>query len=519
MATSFTNSFDFPKIVTGAEAGTWGDDITNNLIIPLDSILGGVFPVTINSADVPLTISQWQNAVFKLTGVLTGNHNLILPLSPNSVGSATAVGGKFVVDNQTTGAFNVTVITAATSSTGVVVPQGSRSSLYSDTVNVLFADDSRTAKLASFAGNPNGSVAGTAASVNSPADVIWDRTNGAAYICTTSGVAAAAVWTGITGAVPPPQGYLTPVSGTPIITGDVVGASRLYWTPSDAGDLLPIWTGAAFGLFHAAELTLDLTVGAQVSNGLYDVFGFIDTAGTKLPQVAFGPSWGSGTGGNQTAGSCARGTGVGGTAHQRVRGLLTNAAALTTANNGASTFNIPANQATYLGTIFVDGTAGQTSCYRTWGLNRKFGIWNAFNRATINLLEGTSAPQWGGSTIYPTFAVANSDANNVIVALTGLAEEPISCSLQLGADTLGINRSGAIGIGLNSQAAATGAVGTVNGNNSRMTETLTASLVTGPLLGINNIYPLDAVVLTGCSFGGVPAVGQPGMQLQASYRG
>jgi hypothetical protein len=93
------------------------------------------------SSDFNLSTTQWQNKAFKLSGALLANVNLILPLSVNSVGSALGVGGEFVVWNTCTGNFTVTVKTAATGSTGVVVPQGLRSVLYSDTVNVWRADD------------------------------------------------------------------------------------------------------------------------------------------------------------------------------------------------------------------------------------------------------------------------------------------------------------------------------------------------------------------------------------------
>ncbi len=49
-----------------------------------------------------------------------------------------------------------------------------------------------------FAGNPNGSVAGTAATATSPPDLCWDRTNAILYACTVTGNAAAAVWTAVT---------------------------------------------------------------------------------------------------------------------------------------------------------------------------------------------------------------------------------------------------------------------------------------------------------------------------------
>lgn len=49
-----------------------------------------------------------------------------------------------------------------------------------------------------FAGNPNGSVAGTAGVANtSPADVIFDTSNNILWVCTTTGSASTAVWTNV----------------------------------------------------------------------------------------------------------------------------------------------------------------------------------------------------------------------------------------------------------------------------------------------------------------------------------
>jgi hypothetical protein len=49
-----------------------------------------------------------------------------------------------------------------------------------------------------FAGNPNGNVAGTAATATSAPDLCWDRTHAILYACTVTGGAAAAVWTAVT---------------------------------------------------------------------------------------------------------------------------------------------------------------------------------------------------------------------------------------------------------------------------------------------------------------------------------
>lgn len=92
-------------------------------------------------SNITLTLTQWQNKAFKITGVLTANVSLILPLSPNAIGGTPGVGGEFIVNNQTTGNFLLQVITAATGSGGVTVPQGARTLLYSDSVNVFYADD------------------------------------------------------------------------------------------------------------------------------------------------------------------------------------------------------------------------------------------------------------------------------------------------------------------------------------------------------------------------------------------
>jgi microcystin-dependent protein len=138
---SRTNNYNFTIQVTGTNTGTWGDDVNNNVFTPLDAILGGTQSVVMTNADVTLSLSQWQNKAFKITGTLVASINLILPLSPNSIGSATAVGGQFVVDNRTAGNFSITVKTAAAGSTGVTVPSGARAMLYSDTVNVWYAND------------------------------------------------------------------------------------------------------------------------------------------------------------------------------------------------------------------------------------------------------------------------------------------------------------------------------------------------------------------------------------------
>ena len=508
MADARTNNFNFTIQVTGANSGTWGDDVSNNVFTPLDAILGGTLVVPMSSTDVTLTLAQWQNKAFKITGTLTNLVNLILPLSPNSVGNATAVGGEFIIDNETTGPFNLVVKTAAAGSAGTGVAQGGRQVMYSDTVNVFTANDGAAGKLRSTNGaNPNGILGGTAASINTNADVAWDGAN--LWVCTTTGNAASAVWSSVTGPIHPPQGYLTPTSGTAIIPGDVVGTSTIYYTPY-IGNFCPVWTGTQFSQAVFAELPLSLSAGFQNANGIYDVFAFLNS-GTM--QVAFGPSWGAGSGGNQGFGTCARGTGVGGAALIRKNGIWVNAVSMSAANNGASTFSIPANQGTYLGTVYVDATNGQVSCYRTRGQARKWGVWNAYNRANLILQIADPTGSWSNSS--GTLRPSNNNTANNLVALCGLPEEPISTVFNQLANP---SVSAEITIGLNSTTSSgSSAVGFLtNASGAGPQVMMTSSLVVPPSLGINQIFSLE-LVPGGLGLG--TFFGSPNMQLSATWRG
>ena len=197
MVDAVTNNFNLTLPTVGSDSGTWGTILNNAVFTPIDSILGANLAVSITSADVSLTVSQFQNAIFVLTGALTGNHNLIIPLSPNS--ATVACGGKFVVANNTTGAFTITVITAATASTGVTVPQGFAAELYSDGTNVWYAASGLPGYAQGSNGNPNTLLAGTAGSVNTNATLAVDYTAGQLYVCTTTGNSSTATWAAVGG--------------------------------------------------------------------------------------------------------------------------------------------------------------------------------------------------------------------------------------------------------------------------------------------------------------------------------
>ena len=105
----------------------------------IDAALGGQSANSFVGSDWSLTIAEAQKQRLVLTGALTANVNVILPLS--DADPTVAIGGMWIIDNQTSGNYTVTVKTAKTGSVGVVVEQSKRSLVYSNGTNCYFADD------------------------------------------------------------------------------------------------------------------------------------------------------------------------------------------------------------------------------------------------------------------------------------------------------------------------------------------------------------------------------------------
>lgn len=528
MVDAVTNNRNLTQPQVGGDSGTWGGILNSGVMAQLDLVLGTTQPITMTSADVTLSIPQWNNAAINLTGALTGSHNLILPINANS--ATVAVGGLFVVQNNTTGAFNVTVKTAASGSVGVIIPQGARSFLFSDTTNVFFADDGRF-QFIEFPGNPNGFVAGTQGSGQSPPSVVFDFTNTILYFCTTTGTSSTAVWTNIilsvvnaTQPIPSLQGYLTPVSNTPIITSDSISAGAVYYTPY-TGSWAAVHNGTQIIPAQFSQMQLSLT-SSQAANNIYDVF-LAYNSGTFV--IGTGPSWLAGAG-SITAGSCTRGTGAGSSAivRQSPSGLWVNTNSISliwNTGSGNTTITVAAGQGVYLGSIYIDATPGQVSCYRSYGQSRKWGIWNAYNRVTLILQSGDGTATW--AYISGTIRPSNNNVANSNTVFCGLAEELISASfvqtIAAGANFSGAIGAANIGIGYNNISAFSGktgswlAVGSGSvGLSITNTVTLTAAYPAPPSLGINVVTPLEQTNSSdGATFNGTIS----GMLLLSQWRG
>lgn len=284
-----------------------------------------------------------------------------------------------------------------------------------------------------------------------------------------------------------PQGYLTLIAEatnalSPILASDVSAATSVYYRPF-VGNLIPIPDGTNFSVFEFAELTLTLNSN-HVASSIYDCFVWNDSGTIRL---GTGPVWTT-----VTAGSGARGSGAGTTELQKLKGLYVNKNAITL-RNGGTTYSVSAKCATYVGSIYIDGTNGQVTCHKSYGQNRKWGVWNTFNRRPISLKAGATGASWTYSSA--TVRQSNADTGNKLTTFSGLAEEitEITFEQTCGNQTVASGRT-RIGIGLNSTTTISGTSG-----DARIAQTATATEVSStaqynlePTIGINNLNCLEA---------------------------
>jgi hypothetical protein len=312
-----------------------------------------------------------------------------------------------------------------------------------------------------------------------------------------------------------PQGYLTPTSGTPIITSDASAATSVYYEPFK-GNRVPLITSAVLGLRTFSALQLSLNNPNHVANTIYDVF--LDWDGAAV-RIGTGPAWT-----NSGAGTGARGTGAGTTQLERssTHGLWVNAVQVS-ARNGASTYTIAAGEGLYVGSILIDSSAGQVTCHRDWGQSRKWGVWNAYNRQPLYLKAGDSTASWDYTT--NTVRASRNQSANSLTVLQGLAEESYELAFVqrvFGGSGVSGNTSARNGIGWNSTTVASGLMGygfgdQGSGHNNPFGDNLVAKYLTAPSLGINVVTALETAPETTNTvswFGG-----EDDMVLSAQWRG
>jgi len=168
MASSYTTNKNIEKPASGDYPGAWAAPINANWDL-IDSALGATLSLALTNVNVTLSRVQAGNLIIKLTGTLTGNVQITFP----------AYGGFWVVSNETTGSFTVTIACAGGGTT-ITAAQSARTIVMTDGTNARIADDRVVPS--TVAGPPTGEISMYGGST---APTGWLECDGAAISRTT----------------------------------------------------------------------------------------------------------------------------------------------------------------------------------------------------------------------------------------------------------------------------------------------------------------------------------------------
>jgi len=229
MASSYSTDLKIELMVTGENAGTWGDKTNDNLNVIQQaiagygeqSIAGGAQTTALTIANSP-TLSVARNIVIKLTGTITGNQIVTIP---------DGIEKTWIVSNGTTGAFTVEFKTVSgTGATWSTTDKGIKI-LYSNGTNI------ETADLSTLSGTvASAQIANLAITSSKLASFAVTEARLASYAVTTSRLATNAVT-----AVKITQSTITQSK----LAANSVGSNQL------------ISTGVTASTYTAATITVD----------------------------------------------------------------------------------------------------------------------------------------------------------------------------------------------------------------------------------------------------------------------
>jgi hypothetical protein len=132
MASSYSD-LGLELMVTGENAGTWGDKTNTNLNL-VQQAISGFQAVTVNGtgtttlAMTDATISNARNAVIQLTGTITGNIDVTIP---------DGIEKMYTITNGTTGSFTVQFKTVSGTGFTFAATEKTTSLCYSDGTNIV----------------------------------------------------------------------------------------------------------------------------------------------------------------------------------------------------------------------------------------------------------------------------------------------------------------------------------------------------------------------------------------------
>jgi hypothetical protein len=368
---AYTPNKGYSLPTVAGDLNQWGVFLNQGTSI-LDNNMGGQAVVNVaGSSDVTATSAQAQNLVQSLTGVLTGHISYLLP----------NVGSFYIINNATTGNFNVTVKTTGGGSIGPIVPQNTQLAVYSRGGNVWIMDGGSTG------GTINNRIFQGALTVASGGAYIVGNSTVSGFLTATGGLGVSAFGANIVGDSIV-SGFLTATGGLGVSAGgaNIVGNSIVSGFLTATGGL-----GVSAG---GANI-----VGNSIVSGFLTVTGGLDVSAFGANIVGNSTVWGLLTSSGALTVSSG---GAAITGNSTVSGFLTATGGLGVSAGGAYIVGNSAITGTL--TVSVAGTSGtQAVNYSqftpTWG-----------SRTLTMLLPGGVRRQ-SGSTLVNTDGSGNASIN------------------------------------------------------------------------------------------------------------
>jgi hypothetical protein len=259
MASSYSTDLKLELMVTGEQAGLWGD-ITNTNLNILQQSIAGYESVTLNATTGATlafsngALSNGKNAVLDLAGTLTSSVNVIIPDSIEKT---------YIVKNSTSGSFAVTFkTTSGTGATFAAADKGIKI-LYSDGTNIV--DVNANLAASSFE------------QINLPTqnELRFEDSTGGQYVALKAGTTVA---TNVTFTLPTADGTSNQVittNGSGVLSFATVSGGAA-WQPVVTSSLTVVAKGGYFVNTSGGVITATLPGSPTIG----DFVSFIDYNGT-----------------------------------------------------------------------------------------------------------------------------------------------------------------------------------------------------------------------------------------------
>ena len=281
--------------------------------------------------------------------------------------------------------------------------------------------------------------------------------------------------------ITPPQGRLTLDYQHPVMITDVPAANFIYYTYY-VGDSIPIYNGTSWSSHtFSSYLTLQLSSTYQTIGNLYDVYVFVDSSGDLSIGVTSNPWYSTTLGRQPGGGSPSYCSNLG------VQDGVWVANAGQQLNNGSLTYNVAAYTATYVGSVYIPTTAGETSMvfYPTaaaGGNANVLGLYNAYNRVRIIARSSDTSTAWTYTTA--TWRQTGGHSGNKISWLDGLQQSFVDARTQISGNASTSGGGPAVGVELDNL----GVNGVVAVTNDTFQINLQAYDHYTPQMGLHTVY-------------------------------